>query len=662
MKEKSLDQTKNLKPSSSMPLIFNTNKSKKNNILFKDYNKFIKHIENSMKQYKVNIPISFNNKEENNNNILSSKKYITKQELNYINKITHLNNSHSLSHINESHLLKEKNLFKISVNHNPNYLNPIHSLGIIKLNNKIYDDIIQTNIKRQKIKFDESIKNIEEYRNKFKVKMPKIKVTTINSKIEENIKIIDKTKKKETTRKKLIMLFSNLLKTKTIKFFSYYKYPNINFPECREQFTLNINENFVYLTGGMCSVMKELNIWKLNLKTLIWTKLQLNNNTSNRFGHTCIIEKNKLYIFGGRTKIIPSNNNKNYVSTNSGIYCGLDVYNLNNNYFTSPYFANKSSPRLRRNHICELIGNYMVIHGGITENNEILNDTYLLNIHLINYHGRDNLDNYYEGVHYEKWTKLILSPYSLSPFLYGHSACLVIPKEIKNSKFSIYKFSDISFGFNKKDNNNKNNKENYIKGWYIFGGKGKTEISNDLYILKLGIKPCEWIKLDNINGKRPCPRYFHTMNYFEKKNIIIIHGGRNDNKSESFALNDTYLFNLESLTWMEIELYSNNIEFKIFSRCAHCSFIYRNKLIICGGMNNNNYLGSSLFIINLDENYKPKIENHKEIMSDYSNEKKNDSEDNFSDDDQDKNETLNKEIDNLNQIGMIFDINLPNIK
>ena len=79
-------------------------------------------------------------------------------------------------------------------------------------------------------------------------------------------------------------------------------------------------------------------------------------------------------------------------------------------------------------------------------------------------------------------------------------------------------------------------------------------------------------------------------------------------------------------------------------------------------MNNNNYLGSSLFIINLDENYKPKIENHKEIMSDYSNEKKNDSEDNFSDDDQDKNETLNKEIDNLNQIGMIFDINLPNIK
>ena len=197
MKEKSLDQTKNLKPSSSMPLIFNTNKSKKNNVLFRDYNNFIKHIENSMKQYKVNIPISFNNKEENNNNILSSKKYITKQELNYINKITHLNNSHSLGHINESHLLKEKNLFKISVNHNPNYLNPIHSLGIIKLNNKIYDDIIQTNIKRQKIKFDESIKNIEEYRNKFKVKMPKIKVTTINSKIEENIKIIDKTKKRK---------------------------------------------------------------------------------------------------------------------------------------------------------------------------------------------------------------------------------------------------------------------------------------------------------------------------------------------------------------------------------------------------------------------------------------------------------------------------------
>ena len=39
------------------------------------------------------------------------------------------------------------------------------------------------------------------------------------------------------------------------------------------------------------------------------------------------------------------------------------------------------------------------------------------------------------------------------------------------------------------------------------------------------------------------------------------------------------------------------------SRFGHNSSIFANKLIIFGGMNNNNYIGSSLFIINLDLNF-----------------------------------------------------------
>ena len=47
----------------------------------------------------------------------------------------------------------------------------------------------------------------------------------------------------------------------------------------------------------------------------------------------------------------------------------------------------------------------------------------------------------------------------------------------------------------------------------------------------------------------------------------------------------------------------NVSNFNVANRCGHQSIIYSDKLIILGGMNNNNYLGSSLLIINLDFSY-----------------------------------------------------------
>ena len=143
------------------------------------------------------------------------------------------------------------------------------------------------------------------------------------------------------------------------------------------------------------------------------------------------------------------------------------------------------------------------------------------------------------------------------------------------------------------------------------------------------------------------------MNYYENGNFIIIHGGRNDNKSDNFALNDTFILNLHNLNWIEIELYSQFNDFKIFSRCGHCSIIYNNQLIICGGMNNNNYIGSSLLIVNLDEDYNPVLKTSGDVINDYNNEKQN----NFNDIEENNN-ILSENINNHNQIG----INLPEIK
>ena len=72
-------------------------------------------------------------------------------------------------------------------------------------------------------------------------------------------------------------------------------------------------------------------------------------------------------------------------------------------------------------------------------------------------------------------------------------------------------------------------------------------------------------------------------------------------------MDDTFILELVNLNWIKIKLYSNNDNFKVISRFGHNSSIFDNKLIIFGGMNNNNYIGSSLFIVNLDFNFSPKI-------------------------------------------------------
>ncbi len=113
------------------------------------------------------------------------------------------------------------------------------------------------------------------------------------------------------------------------------------------------------------------------------------------------------------------------------------------------------------------------------------------------------------------------------------------------------------------------------KGWYIFGGRSSEEggIKNDLWILKIGKKPLEWYKPET-RGMPPSPRYSHSMSFYEEGNYVIIHGGRNDLTSESFALNDTYILELSKMMWCEVKLYSDLEQFNVFNRCGHSSIIY----------------------------------------------------------------------------------------
>ena len=312
-----------------------------------------------------------------------------------------------------------------------------------------------------------------------------------------------------------------------------------------------------------------------------------------------------------------------------GYLCGLDIYSMTDNSFNSPEIE-KLSPEPRKNHIAELLGSQIFIHGGINESNEILDDCFLLTFSSL------------------KWNICTINKNTPAPKLYGHSSCVVIPHlMLFHRKFSIYSYPNLELG--------KLNNLIKEKGIYIFGGKSKEEggLSNQLWILITGKKPMEWVNPET-KGKPPSPRYFHSMNYYEKGNFLIIHGGRNDNMSDSSALNDTFIFDLEKYEWASIILYSQLNGFKVLNRCGHQSAIFSNKLIIFGGMNNNNYLGSSLFIINLDFSYQSRPKPIEEITIKQLEEKN----------DYESYKKINKIKNDLkrSQLGVVTDINLPPIQ
>ena len=577
----------------------------------KDYENYDNKINLTLSKYQLSIPHDKDKEEEINPNDLGpNEKYIDKDDKKLIKKIYHLNSLYSnrgLPTLNEQSRLKV-------VIPEQEYPNPFQSLGVIKANRHLYDEISKDFLYRQSDLFNQKIIDIQKYKSKFgSIKIQQTQVSASNNKYD--IPVIDLTEKKD---KQSFGINHILPQNGILKLFTYYKYPNKNFPEGREQFSLFSKGNEIIISGGITINMKTLTIWSLNLEKLEWKKININGYSYNRYGHTGIYYQNKIYFFGGKIKY-----QKNSMT------CGLEVFNFQDGQFTAPS-AGKLIPEPRRNHTAELLGNQIFIFGGITNTNEVLNDCFLLNINPL------------------KWYTCIINKYTPGPHLYGHTSCVVIPTYIlKNHKFSIYSYPNIEPG--------KANSLIKEKGIYVFGGKSKEEggISNQLWILVTGKKPLEWIQ-PNTKGKPPSPRYSHSMSFYERGNFLIIHGGRNDSISDNIALNDTYLFDLENFEWMKVELYSGMKDFKVLNRCGHQSMIYLDKLIIVGGMNNNNYLGSSLMIINMDFSYMSKPKTFEEIMMKELKDKN----------DIDSKRKLSKiKIDlKHNQLGIVTNITLPPIK
>ena len=579
-------------------------------IIPKDFNIYVETVESSLGNYKMDYEKKNEEKQLKNYN---PNFYIHLKDKLLIKRI----HKHNRNFFN--HALTPKNddsNLKITIREKQ-YPNPYKSLAVIKHNSFIFDEINKNFLNRQGDLFKQKILNIKKYNNKYKVKMPKIHISNF-TRIPFEIPLVDLTEDKD---KKGLQTFKNISKKQnegTLQLYAYYRYPNRNFPEGREQFSIFFyNNNRIYICGGLTVKMGIMPIWYLNMDKLEWNKVPQKENTNNRFGHTSIIYQNKIYFYGGRAKI-----------DKALYYCGLEIFSLNEGIYYKPMLSKLNSPTLRRNHIAILIDEQIFIHGGVSENNEILSDCHLLNLNPL------------------KWLKVSINRRTPNPKLYGHTGCVVVPKQyLINHKFNIYAYPDLEVV----------NCRIKKKGLYVFGGKSKEEggISNKLWILTIGQKLLEW-NLAETKGIPPRPRYNHSMSFYERGNFLIIHGGRNDLMSDTIAFDDTFVLDLEFFEWFKVELFSQFDKFKVLSRCGHQSSIYGNKLIIFGGMNNNNYIGSTLFIVNLDFTYNNQQRSIQEIMM---KELKGQ-------DDVEAKQKLFKLKNELRrmQLGLVTKVNLPEIK
>ena len=580
----------------------------------KDFPTYIKQLDNSISKYQLTylFPKDESNIEEEKG---PNEKFMGVKDKILIRKMYDFNKTifnRGLASVN-----KENNT-KVNIDQKE-YPNPYQSLGIIKHNYHIYNQMSKDFLFRQTGLFNEQIKIIKKHQNLFCAKMPNVHVSEPGSNKDNfDIPVVDMIEEKDKEKKENENLLPLIPHMGTLRLFSYYRYPNRNFPEGKEQFSIFLKEKEkqIIICGGLSAFMKGMSIWALDLEKLEWNKITQNSQTNNRFGHTSIIYQNKIYLFGGRTKY-----------GNSFVSPGLEIFSLNDKNYINHDSEGGIIPEPRKNHIAELVGNQMLIHGGINENNQVVGDCYYLNLTQL------------------KWGACPIIRTTPSPRLYGHSSVLVLPKEYyASNKLSIFNYPDVEFA-------NSRIKE---KGIYIFGGKTKEDggLSNKIWILILGNKKLKWYNPD-VKGKPPSPRYFHSMSYYDKGNMLIVHGGRNDGVSENAALNDTFIFDLENFEWMEVHLYFQLSRFKVLNRCAHQSVVFSNKLIILGGMNNNNYIGSALFIINLDFNFSNNNQTEKMLIKELENK----------DDIESKRKLSKIKLDlKKNQLGLVTNVSLPEIK
>ena len=631
-----------------------------NNELMTDYESSINKFNYMYKNKGDELDISKESFDEEINNEIRKNK-VDLDESNFINNVLKNN---------------QKQNFFVSLKTKEEFSSPKNSLCTLKINKSLMKDIYQNSTKYQYQTYADKINETQKFKLKLYI-MPKSKVKQLkyenvykekptilrdSPKSKENsnqIKtlkkgLIDKITKKfnrkhsfqkekpvqnnddegvhlqiteenipEGDTKNTInsTIIRNSLILDTNLYYCKYLKQVLNNPNSRMEATFTPYYNTLFLFGGL-QTNNQSDLWELEIrdKTYTWKKRIIKDlNLNPRFGHTTVLFNDCLYIYGGKFNLrklqYPLEDFLMYHIPTDSMKIGIfkNSKNMSNRkYLDIPQ---------RRNHIAQVIGCYMVVHGGIDISIENLRDNYP-EYYYSDYNPKKNKEsktpenvlNYILGdfmvldlinfkwsrinniVFKKKNSKKLLRFQSL-PRVY-HSSCLVLSSEHieKGMKINMFK-NDIDENDNiylKSQIETKTKFDIKYEGIYIFGGlDGTFKETNNLYILHCFRNPLVLFE-PKIKGAPPSPRQMATMNVNTILNYIIIYGGKNISQ----VFGDIFVLDIMNFQWINVKLFGTDIKTKV---SGHCAGIINNKLYVFGGSNEENkYTSAKLLCIELD--------------------------------------------------------------
>lgn len=121
----------------------------------------------------------------------------------------------------------------------------------------------------------------------------------------------------------------------------------------------------------------------------------------------------------------------------------------------------------------------------------------------------------------------------------------------------------------------------------LFGGSGKSEILNDIWILSTDKTPFKWEKLA-LRGNNPLPRVYHTANFYKVSGnmaaeMMIIFGGR---EKDNNSLNDLVGIRRDTNNeweWVDFQKNTSYSESVPVARHQHCTAFLGPFLFVVGG-------------------------------------------------------------------------------
>lgn len=346
--------------------------------------------------------------------------------------------------------------------------------------------------------------------------------------------------------------------------FWYIKPTGGNRPESREGASLCILDRKIYLFGGQ-SMTKKNDVRVLNTDNWTWTLLPADYPPKGRVGHSTVVFKNQLVLFGGWS---------HYSQRLRMRRCFKKVYMLymDQEIRWQRFRGGGKVPKSRRYHAAAVLGWSMLMFGGVDTHSKVLKGVSVLEMETLT------------------WIK----PHVLSEDKPSARSCCSLTPVFHAGLLSRADFSIFAMPKLRMDQVMANS------GFYLFGGVEQTgKVNGELWVMNMQEQAVVWRKVVT-NGDPPIARSDHSAVLINGR--LILYGGRNDSLFPVLGdscISDISILNIETMTWENTRVLGNIPS----ARWGHCAVALGTRMFILGGINTKEFLPSEVFVLETDPPY-----------------------------------------------------------